>query len=58
MMEQHIQGPEEAVESLRLVNEDELARDLCIQFACMSHLLPLRGKHGTPEMRWIVLGKG
>lgn len=57
-MEQHIQGPEEAVESLRLVNEDELARDLCIQFACMSHLLPLRGKHGTPEMRWIVLGKG
>lgn len=34
---------------LRLVNEDELAQILTVQLACMSRLLPLRGKHGMPR---------
>lgn len=31
-----------------LVQVDELAHDIAVQLACCTHLLPLRGKRGTP----------
>ena len=31
------------------VTEEELAYSIKILLACMTHMLPLRGKHGTPR---------